>query len=169
MAITLRGTVTYTIINAYMYTSSNPDKNDGQYEILKKTIRRYKAGGPVLIGGDFNADIQSTDASGSVKVVGGHTFDKEHENALDKEGMMHNRDLMIEFCIDNQHSITNTWFEKSNEEKITWRGAILGISFNVWISTLFPFGGIFPRNPKPPGRKKQWGFYSFSPEIRSKI
>ena len=42
-----------------------------------------------------------------------------------------------------------------------WRGAILRISFNMWISTLFPFGGIFPRNPKPPGRKKQWGFYSF--------
>ena len=42
-----------------------------------------------------------------------------------------------------------------------WRGAILRISFNVWICTLFPFGGIFPRNPKPPGRKKQWGFYSF--------
>ena len=48
-----------------------------------------------------------------------------------------------------------------------WRGAILRISFNMWISTLFPFGGIFPRNPKPPGRKKQWGFYSF-PKIRSK-
>ena len=65
--------------DAYMYTSRNPDRNDKQYEDLKRAVNRYKAGGPVLVGGDFDADIQSTDASGNGKVVGGHTFDKKHE------------------------------------------------------------------------------------------
>jgi endonuclease/exonuclease/phosphatase (EEP) superfamily protein YafD len=74
MAIIIRGTVTYTIINHYMHPSKDPEKNDKQYEELTRMSRKYKSGGPVLIGGDFNADIQSTDASGNSKVVGGQVL-----------------------------------------------------------------------------------------------
>ena len=48
-----------TCINAYMYTSSNPGKNDAQYAELTKLVKKYRAGGPVLIGGDFNAEPPS--------------------------------------------------------------------------------------------------------------
>ena len=121
MAITLRGTVTYTFINTYMYTASNPEKNPKQYKQLTTMYHKYKKGGPVYIGGDFNADIQSTDRSSENKMVGGHTFDKGNEKTLTDTAMMANRDEMVEFCSKNKFMIVNTWFKKKEDEKATWR------------------------------------------------
>jgi exonuclease III len=112
MSISLRGTVTYTFVNTYMHTSAHPDKNPALYKLVSSTVNKYKAGGPVFIGGDFNADIQSTDISIN-KIVGPRTFDKEHEHTLTDEGMISNKDELIDFCTKNKYTIANTWFEKT--------------------------------------------------------
>ena len=84
-------------------------------------MKKYKKGGPVYIGGDFNADIQSTDSSRESKTVGPHTFDKEHENIITDPAMAANRDELIEFCEATGYNIINTWYKKTAEQMITWR------------------------------------------------
>jgi hypothetical protein len=53
--------------------------------------------------------------------VGAHTFDKSHENTLTDEGMMSNRDELIDFCTEHNYTIVNTWYHKRENQKITWR------------------------------------------------
>ena len=51
----------------------------------------------MYIGGDFNADIQSADATDH-KAVGRHTFDKQSEKALEQD-MAHNKELLIDLSL----------------------------------------------------------------------
>ena len=121
MAISLRGTVTYTFSNTYMHTSAHPDRNLALYKQLNNIVKRYKAGGPVFIGGDFNADIQSIDGNREDMIVGPHTFDRKNENAIKDSAMLANKSELMDFCGAMDHGILNTWFKKPAEQQITWR------------------------------------------------
>ena len=86
------------------------------------------------IGGDFNArlvlrvPIEET-------ILGPYIFTKE-DATLDvlNEQQKENRDLFVDFCTERGYIPMNTWFQKKNEDLVTYR-----TTYRAWFSPPFDF------------------------------
>ena len=125
MKIHLRGqAVTTTIINVYMYTAENTDRNGPMYERLEKHVRKDSLNGPTYTGGDFNARIQCEEGQGDARCIGPHTFDKAGADltpTIAEQGKLENRRHMLDHCVRSNQTILHTWFQKPDNKLATWR------------------------------------------------
>ena len=92
------------------------------YGQLEEIQEKYSRQGPTMVLGDFNAKINRRKNQREEKIVGNHTFDRE--NAGDPENqdptVRINRKLMVDFCRENEYRIVNTFFEKPDEQLVTY-------------------------------------------------
>ena len=78
--------------------------------------------GPTYTMGDFNARTQNAKNITEQEIIGPHTFDTFADNShLQTADVQENRNLFISHCIETNTKAANTWFEKPENKKITFR------------------------------------------------
>ena len=87
------------------------------------TIEINKKNGPIYTGGDFNARIRNQEGLGDCRAVGPHTFDKHNTKQITEEGILENRQYLIEICKSPKQVLANTWFHKAEEQFPTCRNS----------------------------------------------
>ena len=85
------------------------------YEQLSTHFEKVSTNGPKIILGDFNARIGSK-RLGEDEVVGDFGFGREAVHKVE----VPNRDLLLEFCLSHQMVVSNTFFDKPLENKVTY-------------------------------------------------
>lgn len=92
------------------------------YEWLESMEKELSRGCNIhIIGGDFNARlILRTPAER--RVLGPWIFNPMGEN-LDilSAHQLENRELFLDFCLQNKYTVANAWFEKSEKDLVTFR------------------------------------------------
>ena len=114
MWATWQGTKQLTTINTHIpQAMRNKEENEKTYKEIDKVIRANTSKGPVVTAGDFNARIQKATNSEERKIIGQWTFEPETARVHGRvEGVMENRNLLIEHCTSHYLTICNTWFKK---------------------------------------------------------
>ena len=99
-----------TMLSVYSPTlQADPTEKEKFYTDLRDLVRSIPADDKIIILGDFNARVgQDAEAWGGV--LGKHGIGKRNENGL----------LLLEFCAEQQLTITNTIFQQKNRLKTTW-------------------------------------------------
>ncbi|CAG4932561.1 unnamed protein product [Colias eurytheme] len=100
-----------TILSVYAPTlSSQPETKDNFYSGLSEVLRKIPSTERVVILGDFNARVGSD-----------HTI---WSSCLGREGvgrMNENGQRLLEFCMQYQLCITNTYFKGKSMHKVSWK------------------------------------------------
>ena len=125
MYMTIDGTIPINIIVAYMPTSVETSEiKDKAYETLQDTYDKLKNKGPTYIVGDFNARLIYPNNSTEEEAIGKFTMYENNEylsHSNYKEGMLENRDLLMQFALANTFKITNTTYKKHIGKLATYR------------------------------------------------
>ena len=125
MYITLDGTIQTNIIVTYMPTSIDPTEfKDKAYENLQDTYDKLKNKGPTNIVGDFNARLIYPNNSTEEESIGKFTMFENKDylsNSNYKEGMLENRELLMQFAMTNEMKITSTMYKKHMGKLATYR------------------------------------------------
>ncbi|KAL1446569.1 hypothetical protein WDU94_003622 [Cyamophila willieti] len=96
------------IVQCYAPTADSSDEDlDNFYECLRKVISKKKSYEALVLLGDLNAKVGSERME---DVVGPHGLGSRNERG----------DEFINFCIENNLIITNTWFEQKMSSRFTW-------------------------------------------------
>jgi hypothetical protein len=97
------------IIQVYAPTSSHSNEEcDELYNEVKKLLKITKKEDVSIVMGDFNAKVGAGSVDG---VVGNYGLGSRNERG----------DKLIEFCIDQNQVITNTWFKLPARRLYTWK------------------------------------------------
>ena len=100
----------------------NKEEKEKTYKEIDKVIRANTSKGPVVTAGDFNARIQKATNSEERKIIGQWTFEPETARVHGRvEGVMENRNLLIEHCTSHNLTICNTWFKKPKCKTVTFK------------------------------------------------
>ena len=80
------------------------------YEDLQKTLTEAEnIKHNEIIMGDFNSQI-GEGQKGEEKIIGPYCYRKRNKNG----------ESLIDFCVENNMKITNTWFKKKHNRRWTW-------------------------------------------------
>lgn len=115
--------MTLTLTSIHMdHANATSNVKAQKYKLLKDIDDKYgKAPNIHVIGGDFNARIIET-APAEQNNIGRYVYnpDKETLDILSK-GQIENRELFVDYCMERNMSVTNTWFDKKDIELVTYR------------------------------------------------
>lgn len=105
--------VALNIIQVYAPTSVSPeDEIDEFYTVLERTIDKIPNREILIILGDFNAKIGSTKDDTHIRnIVGRYGIGQRNERGA----------RLLNFCIDNNFTITNTVFQHHIRRLFTWQ------------------------------------------------
>ena len=106
----------FAIITAYAPHNLRPqcEKLDF-YDKLGNVLCRTSTNGPKFLFGDFNARIGQP-RPGEQHILGAYGFGTEAQYQVE----MPNRDFLMEFCCSHSLTVANTFFNKPEEEKVTY-------------------------------------------------
>ena len=125
MYITIAGVLPVNIIVAYMPTSVDPTEiKDKTYDNLQNIYDKLKNQGPTYIIGDFNARLIYPNNNTEREAIGNYTMYENKDylsNSNYKEGMLENRELLMQFTMANELKITNTMYRKHIGKLATYR------------------------------------------------
>ena len=112
-----------SLVTVYVPQSRRPEEErTGPFEELSKVVGRCAKKGVVMVMGDCNARIHGRLQS-EMSILGPHTWGWGVEKVLIPnwgEGERPNRDLLMELCTQHDLVVSNTWFCKSEEKKVTY-------------------------------------------------
>ena len=123
MYITIGGTLPINIIVVYMPTAVHQsDEKDKCYNILQDTYNEFKNKGPTYIIGDFNARMIYPNNDKEEETIGKYTM-FENKEPMDKltEGMLENRELLVQFTTADDMELLNTMYKNSITKLATYR------------------------------------------------
>ncbi|KAL0153663.1 hypothetical protein M9458_051028 [Cirrhinus mrigala] len=110
MRLPLRRQQHVTFLSVYSPTLlAEPAEKDKFYTDLRNLLQRTPADDKVIILGDFNARV-GRDSEAWQGVLGKHGVGSCNDNGR----------LLLEFCAEQQLSITNTIFQQKHSRKTTW-------------------------------------------------
>ena len=113
------------ILNHYAPHSAKPSgEKDTHWGLLTQITQARSCCMPTFVVGDANARLHGRAHEIEETVVGPHVFGwgQGFVTRLPEE-QLENRQLMIDFCIANDFIISNTFFNKANEHKCTFKDA----------------------------------------------
>ena len=97
----------------HLGTKKEKKRKNGFYEALNECIKRFGEKGPVVIMGDMNARVGDEVVEGVVRPCG-------------VSGKNESGQRLVEFCLENNMKIGNTFFKKKRIHKWTWKSDING-------------------------------------------
>ncbi len=101
-----------TLIQVYAPTANSTEKDCEQfYQELTKTYKIQKSGWKdwVIIMGDFNSQIGSRKKEEET-IIGPYNYGKRNDRG----------EKLVQFCLENNLKIINTWFKKRKGKQWTW-------------------------------------------------
>lgn len=99
-----------TLFSVYAPTlQADPAEKDKFYADLRNLVRNTPADDKVIVLGDFNARVRR-DSEAWKGVLGMHGVGNCNDNGS----------LLLEFCAEQEMTITNTVFQQKNSRKTTW-------------------------------------------------
>ena len=115
------------VINAYAPQAGRPTaEKEDFYEKLQKVIDGIPEKDQYIVIGDFNAKLDGR-LEEEKQHIGPHVFNPdEGKRERAKAEVQENRELFMLAVIQNDWVVKNTWFEKTDRSKVTFRtkGAI---------------------------------------------
>ena len=116
-------TFTLNLISAYApHAGRTEEEKEAFYEDLQLLYSSYKNKGPTWIMGDMNARIVKATSEEEQSYIGKFTFRPESASALSgNDGIVHNRSLLVSFCMGNECILANTWFKKQDRHLASYR------------------------------------------------
>ena len=117
MQITLKGTCIINLINLYMPQAGRPEiYKEDIYKKLEEITNKTKGKGPTYLMGDWNARMQKHQNKEERKVFGKWTLEPEKTRVQDlSDDVTWNRNRCIQFCLKHNLFVSNTKFQKTNE------------------------------------------------------
>lgn len=84
---------------------------------MNKVITKNKGKVPVITAGDFNARIQKATNNEEKRRIGPWTFEPETARIHGRtEGILENRNLLVQTCNTHDLIVCNTWFKKAKKK-----------------------------------------------------
>ena len=121
MIMKLRGKVDIHIIAAYAPTAAESmEEKDNFYDQLRSSVNARKKKIMVIIGADMNARILEPGSNPS-DGIGPYVFGSDTPTIKEAPGVDDNRQLLQDFLIRTNTTLTNTYFKKRPEHQITDR------------------------------------------------
>ena len=96
------------------------EEKDNFYDQLRSSVNAGKKKGMVIIGADMNARILEPGSNPS-DGIGPYVFGSDTPTIKEAPGVDDNRQLLQDFLIRTNTTLTNTYFKKRPEHQITYR------------------------------------------------
>ena len=107
------------------------------YEKLREITTQYGRHNQHIILGDFNAKLLKS-LPEEREHIGPHIFNPDDQNIASlPEAQMENRELFVEFCLEEDYVVSSTMFQKHHNDLITFRNTQAAIFASPFTSTRF--------------------------------
>ena len=111
------------VLNQYAPHSGRPtDEKHHHWEQLQEIVANKPRQTPTYIWGDCNARLHGRVSVEEERVVGAHVFGVGPAHVQEMpEDQRENRQCLIDFCLENDYVVSNTFFAKHEAKKCTYK------------------------------------------------
>ena len=112
-----------TTINTHIpQAMRSTEEKETVYQEIRTVIKKNYKRGPIILAGDLNARMQKATNRTEQHIMGKWTFEPETARIHGRtEGILENRNLLIELCTEFELILCNTYFKKQNTKLATFR------------------------------------------------